>query len=410
MNGSRRLRECPELQRAAVSVCLGVVVLVSSVCGQERAGDSGGNEIATVAARKKAIERGLEWLAGARTGSGLYRTLFGASGPTALALYAMASCGVKESDPGFRETVQKLAGLPVSRKGDMGDVAGGKPALRMTYDHALAVLAFAAIDAAKYEANIRRSVRALVKAQKKSGQWDYTVCTRGPLDAGDNSNTQFALLALRAAAGRGISVPRSVWARACRHFENTVGNDGGWGYGCRGVMDGSYGSMTASGVASLVMARAGLLGKDKASTHRYLEERAIQGGLAWLRKYTTAGEHPGIVSVKLRRAPRGYTGFKQRAFHYYWLYSMERVGGLLDLRGSADHRWYRDWYENAADWLVKNQETDGSWKNDHADTVAPESPLAATCFALLVLSRATTSLTVHMRPVSPRSNQARSRN
>lgn len=74
-----------------------------------------------------------------------------------------------------------------------------------------------------------------------------------------------------------------------------------------------------------------------------------------------------------------------RTFHYYWLYAVERLGMLLRLRHIGFHEWYRE----GAQWLVGAQEADGGWVNPAGSLGAPEPPLAATCFALLFLRRAT---------------------
>jgi hypothetical protein len=212
----------------------------------------------------------------------------------------------------------------------------------------------------------------------------------GPLDQGDNSNTQFALLALRRAGLAGFSVPRAVWQRAYRHFESTLGEDGGWGYGCRGTMEGSYGSMTAVGVASLVICKAMVLGEEKAPGFEYLKIPAVTRGMIWLEDRFAADHHPGIDKVQVGAPaaggpPGGMPAMSNRTFHFYWLYAVERVGMLLGLRYVGDHDWYRE----GAEWLVENQAADGSWSNPANQGGAPEPPLAATCFALLFLKKAT---------------------
>lgn len=357
----------------------------------------------------RAIARGVEHLNSTQGPAGSWRTEFGSAGPTGLALFTLLSSGVSRVDPAVVRAARFLAGLDTV-KGTMSDLAGDRPpAMRMTYDHALRVLALTAHSVETHRVAIGASVRALVSAQKPSGQWAYTITMGGPLDHGDNSNTQFALLALWQADVAGFSVPNTVWQRALRHFESTADREGGWGYGCPGTLEGSYGSMTAVGVACSVIAKAMLLGKEKAGTFDYTSLPVVARGLRWLGARFTADRHPGIDAVTSSGPgggrpggppggapgggpgamgggpPGGMPGPSARTFQYYWLYAAERVGMLLSLRRLGEHDWYRE----GAEWLVSAQRPDGSWHNEATNGGAPEPPLAATCFALLFLERAT---------------------
>ncbi len=60
----------------------------------------------------------------------------------------------------------------------------------------------------------------------------------------------------------------------------------------------------------------------------------------------------------------------------YYLWSLERVALIYDLKKIGG----KDWYAWASDALVKTQQKDGSWHDKYAG--APD-----TCFALLVLKR-----------------------
>jgi hypothetical protein len=84
-------------------------------------------------------------------------------------------------------------------------------------------------------------------------------------------------------------------------------------------------------------------------------------------------------------ADPGLVAPSARTFHFYWLYALERVGMLLGMK----HLGALEWYVEGATWLVEHQEPDGGWVNPTAAQDAPEPPLAATCFALLFLRRAT---------------------
>ena len=334
----------------------------------------------------EAIDRGVAWLRKQPLADGLLRSEYGSAGATALALYTLVSSGAAKDDERVVAMAKALADLPVAA-GGVQELVTGKPALRMTYDHSLTVLALASLDPKEYRRAIQRSVRVLVKEQRGTGQWNYLITMGGPLDQGDNSNTQFALLALRLAALRGFPVPEAVWRRSFDHFRKSLTTDGGWGYGCPGQMEGTYGSMTAVGVASLTIAKAMLLGEDKAGDYDYLKEPEIARGMIWLEDRFAADHHPGISEVVGGGGPPGGPrgGVPKGVFQYYWLYAVERVGMLLSRKYLGSHDWYRE----GAEWLVEEQREDGSWLNRDTGMMAPEPPLAATCFALLFLKKAT---------------------
>jgi hypothetical protein len=340
-----------------------------------------------------AIDRGVGHLKRAQSADGSWSGSFGRAGQTSLALFTLLSSGVRKDDPAVQKAAAFLAKLPAG-KGTIADVQADRPpALRMTYAHALLVMALTELDPDRYKKAIRRSVSTLVSGQKSSGQWAYLISMGGPLDGGDNSNTQFALLALRRAARAGFRVPKQVWQRSYRHFERTLRKDGGWGYGCPGSLEGTYGSMTAVGVASLVICKAMLLGEEDAPGFAYKRIREVARGLVWLEDGFAADRHPGIAAVKPggmpdppggMRVPGGF-GISPQTFQYYWLYSAERVGMLLGLKYLGSHDWYRE----GAEWLLKEQRADGGWVNAAGSMIAPEPPLAATCFSLLFLKKAT---------------------
>ena len=132
-----------------------------------------------------------------------------------------------------------------------------------TYVVALQTMVFCKAQLARDLMLIKRNVRWLEahKFPGARGGWSYPASSPG----GDNSNTQFALLALYEAeqfrirdpkaAGRdagwiGVDVSPQTWRHAKSYWEENQNLDGSWGYPTR---QGSIGSMTCAGIASMVI-------------------------------------------------------------------------------------------------------------------------------------------------------------
>jgi len=189
--------------------------------------------------------------------------------------------------------------------------------------------------------------------------------------AGDNSNAQYAILALFAASRANVLVPKQTWQDAEKWFESKQNGDGGWGYmnaEAPGVgivtTDASSGSMTTAGLTALIVTKF-YLGKD------WKTEPSVVKGLEWLGKNFAINQNPGGPLL----------------WHYYYLYGLERVGTISDLREFGGHKWYKE----GAEYLIRLQDPDGSWKS-----AAPQNGLTDqvtdTCFAILFLKRATPPL------------------
>ncbi len=88
---------------------------------------------------------------------------------------------------------------------------------------------------------------------------------------------------------------------------------------------------------------------------------------------------------------RGNRWFEQNrviapeVYPYYFLYSVERYWTFQELiDGNTDQ--VNRWYDEAARWLIKAQQPDGSWFKFIYTTIVPEN---CTCFAALFLLRST---------------------
>jgi hypothetical protein len=178
---------------------------------------------------------------------------------------------------------------------------------------------------------------------------------------GDNSNTQFATLALLAARRHDVPLDKTLSLLA-RRFRNSQNADGSWNYLGNHNPVPQYPTMTCAGLLGLAVS-FDVDTEHRAKGVRPTDDPAVQRGLKRLAQ--TIGE-PGQG-----QPPRVYL---------YYLWSMERVGVLYQLKTIEGKKWY-EW---GVDILHKHQRPDGSWMN--GGLVA--SDLSDTCFAILFLQRA----------------------
>jgi hypothetical protein len=203
----------------------------------------------------------------------------------------------------------------------------------------------------------------------------------GGFNGDDNSNTQFATIALWVARRNGLPVEDAL-QRIDNRFRGSQAADGGWGYmtyirppggnvvGDSGVP--STATMTCAGALGLTVADGALVAavreqKPGAKPPDISKDPNLAKGLAAL---STAIDYP-VGDRKDATIPEiGGTS-------YYFLWSLERVCMALDLQ-TLDKK---DWYVWGAEILLHNQQADGSWRGMYSDCGAD------TCFALLFLKR-----------------------
>jgi hypothetical protein len=186
-------------------------------------------------------------------------------------------------------------------------------------------------------------------------------------DFSDNSNTQFAVLALWVARKYGVPVDRTA-ALVDARFRASQHNNGSWSY--NPLAENWPDSMTCSGLIGLAVARGTVRGDDagKASAR----DPDIARGLRYL------GGRLGESVRKARLRSNGGSGHIIHADAHgdlYFLWSVERVAVVYDLRTIGG----KDWYAWGAPIIVDHQQPDGSWHDVHET--------ADTCFALLFLKR-----------------------
>jgi len=305
---------------------------------------------------RQAIDKGVGYLKRMQRSDGSWSDFLGyPGGTTALCTLALLNSGVEPDDPHVKRALGYIRDKVKPEK---------------TYTVALQTMVLCKAKPTGYKLLVSRNVRWLESQQKQAtdsrpGAWGY------PAASGDNSNSQFALLALHEAERAGVKVSGRTWRLAKTYWEKCQNVDGSWGY-YKGVP--GTGSMTSAGIASLVIAADTVRPSDaKADGDRITccvqgedDDTRLQRSLRWL------GER---FSVTRNPESRGET------WTMYYLYGVERVGRLTARRFIGGHDWYRE----GAQHLIATQDSlSGFWQGNGP---AEGNPLVSTSLALLFLSK-----------------------
>jgi hypothetical protein len=323
------------------------------------------------------------------------------TGTTSLVTLALLSAGEPASAPQIVHALEFLRNF-------------GPEQLKSTYAVALQTMVFAAAEPDRDQLKIAANVRWLQDAQIKPGDrvnwpgsWTYSAFkTRN----GDNSNTQHALVALKAASEAGVKVKPEVWALARGYWAQYQHQDGGWGYTPASAMPASA-SMTCAGISSLIITRSSssistrapnpIVNKPKKVKGKKVQapkDQApkIQGGevQTWEsldrdqirdcgKRSPDVNVQGGLDWIASRFRVSENTPIGQQ-WRYYYLCGLERVGRLTGLRFFGSHDWYRE----GADKLVHDQDKlQGFWQGAGPTEGQEPVGLITTSFALIFLGR-----------------------
>jgi hypothetical protein len=315
-----------------------------------------------------------------------------------LILWTFVHAGVPETDASFKDLFKTVT----------------ETKLEWTYNVSLQAMILEELERVRHQGRILQCAQFLVDNQCRNGQWSYgeptaavkDVPTGGGRDTasgggkvraydpstpvaerkkprvtrkvavrrskdgpavGDNSNSQYAALGLRACHDAGILLPAEVVASAEKWWRES-GHEGektGWSYQKKND-PAPYGSMTAGAVG-------GLLIYDYIQNRPWKKDREVVSGLEWMADRLSVTENPGI----------GGEGGGQGGWLFYYLYAMERAGIYYGTERLGRHEWYAE----GARMLLDVQNADGSWMSKGADHAIWD-----TCFAILFLRRATRPL------------------
>jgi hypothetical protein len=296
-----------------------------------------------------AIEKGIKALKAMQDRNGVYPGDVMLGGNTALATLALLSCDLPPEDPAIASGIAVLRELPPK------DV----------YVVALQTMCFQLANPKKHFNLIQRNADWLMRARNQNGSWSYGLQPRGGFD---NSNTQYAILGLHAAQEAGVKIPAEFWDRCRQHWVHYQANTGSWGY----TGPASSRSMTVAGVSSLVIAqqhlptvKAGTVEGKRIDCRGPREDKPLQKGIEWLGRNIASGGR--------------LVGARNESHYFYYLYGLERAGRLTGRRFFAN----TDWYRRGAQYLVAQQQADGSWESNGLIS----RRLWDTAFALLFLSK-----------------------
>jgi hypothetical protein len=275
-------------------------------------------------------------------------------GVTSLCTLALLNSGVSVDDPTVKQALNYLRGLELDK----------------TYSVALQTMVLCAATPKQDMLRITRNVKWLeanqIKDGPRKGAWSY------PGPGGDNSNSQFAVLALYDGQRVGVEVSRETWTLAQKYWAGTQNEDGSWGY----VPDDSgTGSMTCAGIGGLYISTAALDSGDAAVENGHViccrphvQDDQLDRAINWLGSHFSVNHNP-------RPAGGGQSCL------YYYLYGLERSGRLTAHRFIGKHDWYRE----GAEVLIREQDSlSHYWKGNW---YAERDPRISTAMALLFLSK-----------------------
>jgi hypothetical protein len=319
---------------------------------------------------REAIQRGVGYLKNQQRADGSWPDVLGMppGGVDALCTLALLNAGVEPDEEPIERALNNLRKIKPVR----------------TYVVALQTMVFARASPQRDKLLIARNVKWLEGVQISDGDykgaWSYPGVVGGGV--GDNSNTQFALLALYEAERAGVPASERTWLLAKQYWEKCQRPDGSWGYNLS--ESGGRGSMTCAGITSLVIA-SGRLNADDARVEgnavRCCQPRdkddadRIQRGMEWLGRHYSVSGNPGASGG---------------TWQLYYLYGLERVGRLtaqrfIPLPARQGQPAKADWYREGAEHLVRTQDgLSGYWVGAGN---AENNPTIGTSLALLFLSK-----------------------
>lgn len=295
-----------------------------------------------------AVGRGLAFLGRKQLQSGANRGTFGnngyAAGVAVCGLSGLAfMCGGNAPGEGkYGKHVDRCVEFLLRNTRETGYIARTDNLVHENmYGHGFAMLflseAYGMTMKTEVGEKLRKAVDMTCKCQNSAGGWRYQP---RPQDA-DLSITVCQIMGLRAARDAGIHVPDEVREKCIKYVKDSQNpRDGSFRYTINGH---STFAMTAAGVTSLYS--AGIY-----------EGEAVKKALDYLKKHKPPS-----------------SGSSNHFFygHYYAVQAMWHAGG----------EYWNEWYPAVRDYLLKKQQSNGSWNSSMA---GPEFGTAMACIILQI--------------------------
>ncbi len=314
----------------------------------------------------------------------------GGSGESSLAAYAL----IKAGDSPTSAVVAKVVNEVLKRASG----TNYNPGSHEVYAAGVELMLLEAAGHGKYQTEMQNIVNWLIRQQNANGAWDYVHDWMG----GDTSQCQYALLGFWAAERSGIHVPAEVYDKAANWFIKAQSNGGGFTYHPYGPQPQRdlvpTHAMAAAAVSGLMLTRLHLYPNDKvdrpesakADTKKFgvletVDLDSVESGGKSKSNYKPTASSSAIYAAAKRSA--GWLGTRFTVTNEitstghkgpYYLYTVERMAALLDVKTIAGHDWFR---EGAAQ-LMRTQQPNGAWNSQARE-------FATTSLAMLFLLRTT---------------------
>jgi len=225
-------------------------------CGAARSASGAGPKEADV---RKAVDRGLDWLARNQSRVGHWQASQGGRYPTAmtaLAGTALLAEGSTTTQGRYAENIRRAVNYLISRSRSNGLIGDPTRDDRYTYGHGFSMLFLSQVLGEEEDADRRAELidvltRAVVftgQAQTPAGGWGYVSAKDGGgFDEGSTTITQ--VQGLRGCRNAGVVVPREIIDKAINYIHKCTLPDGGVQYNSHG--GGGRPAISAAAIACL---------------------------------------------------------------------------------------------------------------------------------------------------------------
>jgi hypothetical protein len=294
---------------------------------------------------RKAVDKGLEWLAGKQNEKGFW----GANGDnypitmTALAGMALLMEGSTVKEGKYASHLRKAVDWLMDKSNEggnkdglIGDTNLPQEAGRYMYGHGFATLFLASVygddldkkKAERLKSILLRAVQYIGNAQSTQGGWFYT----SKADGGDNdegSVTITQMQALRACRNAGITVPKEILKKGVEYLQHSTTERGGVVYslgrgGMKAPVGGERPALTAAAIScgfsageykselckkwlkycqsNIGNGSAARIGHDEYTHYYYAQALYILGDKGWENLFGPTPEQDRLTWTKYREA------------------------------------------------------------------------------------------------------------